>query len=98
MRDATVLRAVSHPARLAILVALETGPASAATLARDLDLPFRAANHHVRTLELAGLLVLERTEVRRGGAARVFRVRGHGWHDLNDRIAELERAAAADPA
>lgn len=64
LRDPAAARAVMDPLRTRILHALHE-PGSAASVARDRDLPRQRVSYHVRELEKAG--VLEHVEDRRRG-------------------------------
>jgi DNA-binding transcriptional ArsR family regulator len=64
VRDAEALKALSHPARVALLERLRE-PASAAEAARQLGEPRQRVNYHLKTLEEAGLV--EKVGTRRRG-------------------------------
>jgi DNA-binding transcriptional ArsR family regulator len=62
--DLDSLQVLLHPLRIDILEALRT-PASAATVARGLNLPRQRVNYHLKELERAALV--REVEVRRAG-------------------------------
>jgi DNA-binding transcriptional ArsR family regulator len=64
VRDLDALQVLFHPLRIEILEALRT-PASAAAIARQLDLPRQKVNYHLKELERAGLV--REVEARRTG-------------------------------
>src|SRR5262249_23214566 len=64
VRDLDALQVLFHPSRIEILESLRT-PASAASVARRLDLPRQKVNYHLKELERAGLV--REVEVRRAG-------------------------------
>jgi ArsR family transcriptional regulator len=56
-RLATMLRALSHPARIEMLRQMtELGDASCTTLSRDVDLAQSTVSEHLRVLKEAGLI------------------------------------------
>jgi DNA-binding transcriptional ArsR family regulator len=65
-------RAATHPVKIAVLEALEHGEASPRKLADDLGQPIAALSYHVRQLRDAGLIVLTRTEPRRGALEHFY--------------------------
>ncbi|HEU0032749.1 MAG TPA: helix-turn-helix domain-containing protein [Kofleriaceae bacterium] len=69
--DATKARAALGPLRRQLLERLRT-PASAASLAGELDLPRQKLNYHLRVLEEAGLVKLVEERQRRGFTERVL--------------------------
>jgi DNA-binding transcriptional ArsR family regulator len=62
--DLDALQVLLHPLRIDILEALRT-PASAATVARGLNLPRQKVNYHLKELERVGLV--REVEARRAG-------------------------------
>ncbi len=70
--EAAAARALLQEPRLALLEQLET-PASAATLARRLDLPRQRLNYHLRELEAAGLIELVEERSRGNVTERIYR-------------------------
>lgn len=86
--ETTVLRALGHPMRQAILDALALGPATSALLARAMDSNTGVLSYHLRELGKAGLI--ERDPGRSGGRA-VY------WRLASDDIRTGDRAEAAQP-
>lgn len=68
------LRALSHPLRLRMWSLLVTAPATAAELARALDVQHASASYHLRALHKAGLIALAGVRTVNGGMERRFRV------------------------
>jgi DNA-binding transcriptional ArsR family regulator len=64
VHDLDALQVLFHPLRIEILESLRT-PASAAAVARRLDLPRQKVNYHLKELERAGLV--REVEARRTG-------------------------------
>jgi DNA-binding transcriptional ArsR family regulator len=78
VNDAGVLRALAHPARLAILSRLQTeGPATATECAQITGLSPSACSYHLRTLAKNGLV--EEAPPRGDGRERVWRALQRGW-------------------
>ncbi len=78
VHDPRVLRAIAHPVRTRILGELEAGgPARAADVARELDVPANQASFHLRQLAKYGLVEEAPGEAR----------------DRRDRVWKLTRAA-----
>ncbi|GAA4563718.1 helix-turn-helix domain-containing protein [Planotetraspora kaengkrachanensis] len=76
--DVGVLRALAHPARLAILSRLQTeGPATATECAQVTGLSPSACSYHLRTLAKHGLV--EDAPPRGDGRERVWRALQRGW-------------------
>ena len=108
LRDPAAARAVMDPLRTRILHLLGE-PGSAASVARELDLPRQRVSYHVRELEKAG--VLEHVEDRRRGncTERIVRATARsylvvpealgllasGSADLSDRFSSLHLVAQA---
>jgi DNA-binding transcriptional ArsR family regulator len=86
--DPKLAKVLSHPLRVRILRALEDGTASPNQIARRLDAPLPNVSYHVRALERAGLIVLEKTEPRRGAVEHYYksagrmRVSDKAWRDV----------------
>ena len=81
-------RALLHETRLELVRQL-TEPASAATLARRLELPRQRVNYHLRELEAHGLIELEE-ERRRGSATeRIYRRTGRSYTLSNAALGPL---------
>ncbi|WP_203973386.1 helix-turn-helix domain-containing protein [Planotetraspora silvatica] len=78
VNDAGVLRALAHPARLAILSRLQSeGPATATECAQVTGLSPSACSYHLRTLAKNGLV--EEAPPRGDGRERVWRALQRGW-------------------
>ncbi len=73
VEDRERLAALLPPLRRELLEALAEEPASAAGLARRLDLPRQKVNYHLRALEGAGFLELAGERRRRGCTERLLR-------------------------
>ncbi len=56
----TVLGAISHPSRRAILARLSGGPARVTEIAAPFDLSLNAVSKHLKVLERAGLIHREK--------------------------------------
>jgi DNA-binding transcriptional ArsR family regulator len=86
--DPKLAKVMSHPLRVRILRALEDGMASPNQIARRLGAPLPNVSYHVRALERAGLIVLEKTEPRRGAVEHYYksagrmRVSDKAWRDV----------------
>jgi DNA-binding transcriptional ArsR family regulator len=71
--DARVIKAMGHPLRRELLVALNEGEASPVQLARRFDEPVNLIAYHVGILAKAGAIELVRTEPRRGSTEHYYR-------------------------
>lgn len=71
--DERVIKAIGHPLRRQILVALNEGEASPTQLARRFGEPVNLVAYHTRILAGAGALELVRTEPRRGSMEHYYR-------------------------
>jgi DNA-binding transcriptional ArsR family regulator len=71
--DARVIKAIGHPLRRAILVALNERQASPTQLARCFDEPVNLVAYHTGILAKAGAIELVRTEPRRGSTEHYYR-------------------------
>lgn len=93
VQEGATARAALHPLRRALLERL-TEPASAAALARDLDLPRQKVNYHLRLLEEAELVEL--VEERKVGncTERLVRARAEAFVIAPGALGDL----APDPA
>ena len=69
-----IVRALSHPTRLEILVALQGRVASPAQLAREMDERLGVISYHAGTLVRCGCLEVVHLEPRQGSFERFFRV------------------------
>ena len=80
MTDPAMIRALSHPGRLGILVRLADGPATATECSSVVDLSPSACSYHLRTLaELGFVESVESTEDGDGRTRRWrLKARGHG--------------------
>ncbi|HMJ35893.1 MAG TPA: helix-turn-helix domain-containing protein [Baekduia sp.] len=87
--SANVLRALSHPVRLALLVALERDELTAAALAERLGLTPPETATQLAVLREAGLV----TDGRRPGRLRTTT---HGWATIDAQLRRLG-AAGTDP-
>lgn len=87
------LKALSHPVRRRIADVLSAGPARAADLARDLDLPANQMSFHLRTLAEAELIV-EAPEAARDRRDRVWKARPEALRVI-DPAAQLDAAQLA---
>jgi DNA-binding transcriptional ArsR family regulator len=83
--DGAVLEALSHPLRLALLVALERdGERTAAELAADLAISEGAVHQQIAALHELGLVV-------DGTTSRHVRVHGPGWASVAAQLRALQR-------
>ena len=82
----TVLGAVSHPSRRAILARLADGPARVTEIAEPFDMSLNAVSKHLKVLEGAGLV--ER-EVQ--GRDHVIRFRGEPLRLVSQWVHEYEQ-------
>ncbi|GLX98057.1 helix-turn-helix domain-containing protein [Herbidospora sp. NBRC 101105] len=86
--DVGLLRAMAHPARLAILGRLqEEGPATATECAEVAGLSPSACSYHLRTLAKHGLI--EEAPARGDGRERVWRALQKGWGMKDPESGEL---------
>lgn len=82
--SADVLRALSHPLRLALLVALEEhGPQTAAELAAALGMGEGEVHQHLAPLHDAGLIIDGEPDAR-------LRAVGDGWASIARQLRALE--------
>lgn len=93
LRDPAAARTVLDPLRTRILHLLRT-PGSAASVARDLDMPRQRVGYHVRELEKAG--VLEHVEDRRKGncTERIVRATARSYLVVPEALGLLATDAA----
>jgi DNA-binding transcriptional ArsR family regulator len=82
----TVLGAISHPSRRAILHRLADGPARVTEIAAPFDMSLNAVSKHLKVLESAGLI--ER-DVQ--GRNHVIRFRGEPLRMVSHWVHEYER-------
>ena len=78
------LRALSHPIRLRMWSLLATGPASAAELARAMDIQHASASYHLRSLHDASLVALDEERTINGGLERRYRIVEPPAHPVGD--------------
>lgn len=93
--ETTRAAALLQPARLALLEALGE-PASAAQLARRLDLPRQRVNYHLRELETHGLIVLREERTRGNVTERVYERTGSAYAISTDALGGLGAHPLAD--
>ncbi|HVY40825.1 MAG TPA: metalloregulator ArsR/SmtB family transcription factor [Polyangia bacterium] len=82
----TVLGAVSHPARRAILSRLAGGPARVTEIAEPFDLSLNAVSKHLKVLEEAGLVAREKV-----GREHILRFRGAPLRQVSMWVHEYEQ-------
>jgi hypothetical protein len=75
--DQEMIKVLSHPTRLEILMALQDRIASPAELAAEMDQSLGAISYHANTLVRCGWLELVHTEARRGSFEQFFAVSSH---------------------
>jgi DNA-binding transcriptional ArsR family regulator len=75
--DARAAGALTHPLRMAILWALEDGPASPSELARRIEAPLEAVSYHARKLHELGIIEADEPEVLEGNVRHPYRLRVH---------------------
>lgn len=86
--DARAAASLTHPLRMAILWALEDGPASPSELARRIEAPLEAVSYHVRKLHEVGIIQADEPEVLEGNVrhpyrlAEMPRVSNEAWGEL----------------
>jgi DNA-binding transcriptional ArsR family regulator len=96
VHDPRVLRALAHPVRNRILDEIEaSGPARAADVARELDIPANQASFHLRQLAKYGL-VEEAPDEGRDKRDRVWRASSRAAMAVN--LSELEGAPGGKAA
>jgi DNA-binding transcriptional ArsR family regulator len=79
--DARAAGALTHPLRMAILWALEDGPASPSELARRIEAPLEAVSYHVRKLHEVGIIQADEPEVLEGNVRHPYRLTAHARID-----------------
>jgi DNA-binding transcriptional ArsR family regulator len=72
--DARAAGALTHPLRMAILWALEDGPASPSELARRIEAPLEAVSYHVRKLHQLRIIEADEPEVLEGNVRHPYRL------------------------
>ncbi len=95
LRDPAVMRALAHPARLAIMSQLNTGAAATATeFAELVGLSPSATSYHLRALARAGLVA--EAPSRGDGRERVWTSALRGYQVATEQHADPEVRAAED--
>jgi hypothetical protein len=79
--DDRMLRAVAHPLRFRVLVALDESVSSPNQVAQKLGEPLGRVAHHVRLLERLGAIELVSTRPRRGAVEHFYRTVTRPWFD-----------------
>lgn len=79
--DDRMLRAVAHPLRFRVLVALGETVSSPNQLAHELGEPLGRVSHHVRLLARLGAIELVSTRPRRGATEHFYRAVTRPWFD-----------------
>ena len=79
--DDRLIKAITHPLRHRVLVALSEGVASPKAVAKRLGVPLGRVSHHVRVLAELGAIELVRTEPRRGAVEHFYRAVIQPWFD-----------------
>jgi DNA-binding transcriptional ArsR family regulator len=79
--DERMLRAVGHPLRYRVLIALDEQIASPVQLARQLGEPLGRVGHHVRVLARLGAIELVSTRRRRGATEHFYKAVTRPWFD-----------------
>ncbi len=93
IKDAAVMRAMSHPARMAIIARLGQGREATATeCAEVVGLSPSATSYHLRALAKAGLI--EEAPGRGDGRERVWRAIGRGYSVSLDADADADARQA----
>jgi DNA-binding transcriptional ArsR family regulator len=82
----TVLGAVSHPARRAILHRLADGPARVTEIAAPFDMSLNAVSKHLKVLEEAGLV-----DRQRQGRDHVIKFRGEPLRLVSEWVHEYQQ-------
>jgi DNA-binding transcriptional ArsR family regulator len=79
--DDRMLRAVAHPLRFRVLVALDEQVSSPKQVAEKLGEPLGRVAHHVRLLAQLGAIELVSTRPRRGATEHFYRTVTRPWFD-----------------
>lgn len=92
-----LLRAIKHPIRLPILLALVQREAGATELARRFDVSFDTVNHALAELRKAGFIELVRVESIVGSSLerRIYRSVRSDWPQLVAGLEDFARAGGA---
>jgi DNA-binding transcriptional ArsR family regulator len=102
--DPRLVKALAHPLRVNILRVLQSRVASPSEIATELSAPLGNVSYHVRVLERAGLLKLERTRQRRGaiehyyGAVGRLRITDKAWAQVPEIVKDAMLNATLDQA
>ncbi len=88
-----LLRAIKHPIRLPILLALVQDEAGATELARRFDVSFDTVNHALAELRKAGFIELVRVEPIIGSSLerRIYRSVRSDWPQLVEELEDFAR-------
>lgn len=93
--DAEMVRALAHPIRSQLLAALRNGgPATASSLAEQLDTNSGATSYHLRQLADVGLVVEDHDRGNRRDRWWMAAHRSHSWKDTEHDQEPEDRAAA----
>lgn len=92
-----LLRAIKHPIRLPILLALVQQEAGATELARRFDVSFDTVNHALAELRKAGYIELVRVEPIVGSSLerRIYRSLRSDWPQFVEELEDFARGADA---
>lgn len=82
----TVLGAISHPSRRAIIAQLSQGPARITEIAAPFDMSLNAVSKHIKVLEKAGLIHRNKR-----GRDHVIEFRGEPLRQVAGWVHEYER-------
>ena len=82
----TVLSAISHPSRRAIIAQLVNGPARVTEIAEPFDMSLNAVSKHLKVLERAGLVHREKQ-----GRDHIIEFRGEPLRQVAGWVHEYER-------
>jgi DNA-binding transcriptional ArsR family regulator len=102
--DPRLVKALAHPLRINILRVLQSRVASPSDIATELSAPLGNVSYHVRVLERAGLLKLERTRQRRGAIEHYYRAVGpvqitdRAWAQMPDIVKDAMLSGTLDQA
>lgn len=79
--DPRLIKAIAHPLRHRILLALGEGVASPKQIAGELGEPLGRVGHHVRVLKRIGAIELVETRQRRGAVEHFYRAKMQPFFD-----------------
>ena len=100
--DPRVAKALAHPLRTRILVALEGRTASPSELATELDAPLGVLSYHVRRLTALGFVKLVRRVPRRGAVEHYYtatsrpRITNEAWGAMPAVVKQATISATLD--